>query len=96
VQGAYLIADRSTGKLYVGKADGSQRILGRWKQYAETGHGGNVALREALGVDPERVQHFTGSLLRAFGSNTTPDEVDRAESNFKVTLLTRKYGFNRN
>jgi len=96
VQGIYLIADRSTGKLYVGKADGSQRILGRWKQYADTGHGGNVALREALGVDPERAQHFTWSLLRVFGSNTTPDEVDRAESHFKETLLTRKYGFNRN
>lgn len=29
VQGIYLIADTSTGKLYVGKADGSERILGR-------------------------------------------------------------------
>lgn len=96
VQGIYLIADRSTGKLYVGKADGSQRILGRWKQYAETGHGGNVALREALGVDPERAQHFIWSLLRVFGSNTTPDEVDRAEAHFKRTLLTKRYGYNRN
>ncbi|BDZ61113.1 hypothetical protein Lsed01_02493 [Demequina sediminis] len=96
VQGIYLIADRSTGKLYVGKADGSQRILGRWRQYADSGHGGNVALRDALGVDPERAQHFTWSLLRVFGSNTTPDEVDAAESHFKETLLTRKYGFNRN
>ncbi|WP_291382645.1 GIY-YIG nuclease family protein [Demequina sp.] len=96
VQGIYLIVDRSTGKLYVGKADGAQRILGRWKQYAETAHGGNVALREALGIDPERAQHFTWSLLRVFGSNTTPDEVDRAESHFKETLQTRKFGYNLN
>lgn len=30
VQGIYLIADSSNGKQYVGKADGGERILGRW------------------------------------------------------------------
>jgi excinuclease UvrABC nuclease subunit len=47
VQGVYLIADSSTGQLYVGKAE---RILGRWNAYAyayaRDGHGGNVALKE--------------------------------------------------
>ena len=46
IQGVYAVADRSTGKLYVGKADGGERILGRWRSYAAEGHGGNVALRE--------------------------------------------------
>lgn len=96
VQGIYLIADRTTGKLYVGKADGAQRILGRWRQYAETGHGGNVALREALGEGATRAQDFTWSLLRVFGSNTTPDMVDEAERHFKETLLTKKFGYNLN
>ena len=41
VQGVYLIADSSTGHLYVGKADGPERILGRWTAYARDGHGGN-------------------------------------------------------
>jgi hypothetical protein len=43
VQGIYLIADTTTGKLYVGKADGAERFLGRWGEYARNGHGGNVA-----------------------------------------------------
>lgn len=30
VQGIYLITDTSNGKHYVGKADGAERILGRW------------------------------------------------------------------
>jgi hypothetical protein len=45
VQGIYLITDKITGKHYVGKADGGERILGRWMTYARDGHGGNVALR---------------------------------------------------
>lgn len=44
VQGIYLIADSSTGRLYVGKADGQERIFGRWTAYAQDGHGGNVAM----------------------------------------------------
>jgi hypothetical protein len=54
-----------------------------------------IKLRGDL-FDPERAQHFTWSLLRVFGSNTTPDEVDRAESHFKETLQTRKFGYNLN
>ena len=38
VQGICLIADTATGKLYVGKADGGERILGRWTTYARDGH----------------------------------------------------------
>lgn len=48
VQGIYLITDSSNGKQYVGKADGAERILGRWTTYARDGHGGNVALRELV------------------------------------------------
>ena len=96
VQGIYLIADRRKGKLYVGKADGAERILGRWRTYAQTGHGGNVALKSALGVDPEHAEHFAWSILRVFGTNATPDEVDAAEAHFKRTLLSREFGYNRN
>jgi hypothetical protein len=44
VQDIYLITDSSIGKNHVGKADGNERILGRWKNYASDGHGGNRAL----------------------------------------------------
>lgn len=96
VQGIYLIADRSTGKLYVGKADGSDRILGRWIAYARDGHGGNVAMRELLGLDPTQPSRYLFSLLRVFGPHVPQSEVDSAETYFKEALLTRRHGLNRN
>jgi hypothetical protein len=62
VQGIYLIADTSTGQLYVGKADGSERILGRWTTYARDWHGGNAALRDLAGLDPTHAKHFVFSI----------------------------------
>lgn len=104
VQGIYLITDSSTGRQYVGKADGGERILGRWMQYARDGHGGNVALRElaaaasrhggSVGIDHAR--HFVFSILRVFGPSTSSSEVDAAESHYKNALMTREFGLNRN
>lgn len=96
VQGIYLIADTSTGHLYVGKADGGDRILGRWTQYAHDGHGGNKALRELAGKDAEHRRHFQFSLLRVFGPSTPTAEIDAAETHWKRALLTRDFGLNRN
>ncbi len=96
VQGTYLIADTSTGQLYVGKADGSERILGRWTAYARDGHGGNIALRYLAGLDPSHARHFQFSILRVFGPSVPAAEVDESESHFKRALLTRQHGLNRN
>jgi hypothetical protein len=96
VQGIYLIADTSTGQLYVGKADGGERILGRWTAYARDGHGGNIALRELAGLDPTHARHFQFSILRVFGPSVPTAEVDAAEAHFKRALLTRQHGLNRN
>lgn len=96
VQGIYLIADTSTGQLYVGKADGVERVLGRWSQYARDGHGGNLALRQLAGLDPTHARHFRFSLLRVFGPSVPAAEVDEAESHFKRALLSREHGLNRN
>lgn len=96
VQGIYLIADTSTGQLYVGKADGGERILGRWSAYARDGHGGNLALRDLAGLDSTHARHFQFSLLRVFGPSVPMVEVDEAESHFKRALLTRQHGLNRN
>lgn len=95
VQGIYLITDTLDGKLYVGKADGSDRILGRWGQYAKDAHGGNVALKE-LAVDPDHREHLQFSILRVFGPSVPATEVDAAESHFKRAMLTREFGLNRN
>ncbi len=103
VQGIYLITDSSNGKQYVGKADGTERILGRWRTYASDGHGGNRALREiaqdsigAGGAKTEHARHFVFSLLRVFGPSTSSSEVDAAESHYKKALMTREFGLNRN
>ncbi|WP_432245734.1 GIY-YIG nuclease family protein [Arthrobacter sp. G.S.26] len=105
VQGIYLITDSSNGKQYVGKADGAERILGRWTTYARDGHGGNIALRElALISAPgettrtktDHARHFIFSLLRVFGPSAPSFEVNTAESHYKAALMTRKFGFNGN
>ncbi|WP_417218140.1 GIY-YIG nuclease family protein [Arthrobacter sp.] len=96
VQGIYLIADRKTGHLYVGKADGAERFLGRWSTYAKTGHGGNVALRELADVDISHREHFQFSILQVFDPTAPMAKVDAAESHFKKVLLTRDFGLNRN
>jgi hypothetical protein len=94
VQGIYVISDASNGKLYVGQADGHERILGRWRDYAATGHGGNKRLVDALAADPGQVNHWTWSILRAFGSSEPPDAVDKAEQHFIRVLRTREFGYN--
>jgi len=96
VQGVYLVADTSSGELYVGKADGAERLLGRWSAYARDGHGGNVALRELAEVDVTHRRHFVFSILRVFGPTAPTAEVDAAEAHYKRALLTRQYGLNRN
>lgn len=103
VQGIYLITDSTNGKQYVGKADGGERLLGRWSTYAKDGHGGNVALRElafeSVGGDvvkTDHARHFVFSILRVFGPSTPASEVNAAESHFKESLLTREFGLNRN
>ncbi len=96
VQGIYLIADTATGKLYVGKADGGERIWSRWTTYARDGHGGNVEMRELVGRDPNQPGRYLLSILRVFGPQVPQSEVDAAEAHFKSALLSRKHGLNRN
>jgi hypothetical protein len=96
VQGSYLIADTKSGQLYVGKADGAERFLGRWNAYAKNGHGGNVALRELDGVDLAHRHHFQFSILQVFSPSAPASQVDAAEVHFKTALLTRRFGLNRN
>ncbi|MED5811525.1 GIY-YIG nuclease family protein [Mycolicibacterium sp. 050232] len=103
VQGIYLITDASNGKQYVGKASGAEQILQRWRSYAQDGHGGNRALRElakisteAGGAKTDHARHFVFSILRVFGPSTSSSVVDKAELHYKMALLTREHGLNRN
>ena len=63
VAGVYLIVDTVTGLQYVGSAYGEEGILGRWKSYVKTKHGGNKILVELLEKDPNRYQKFQSSIL---------------------------------
>lgn len=81
--GIYYIFDVSDGKGYVGKASGSQNLLGRWLNYADSGDGGNVKLR---GRDPE---NFRFSILELIPGDMEKETVEWREQNWMLRLRTR-------
>jgi hypothetical protein len=90
-RGIYYIFDTSDGKGYVGSAYGSENLLGRWRKYASSGHGGNRLLRKR---DP---RHFQFTILERVSPDMEGDEVIRLESTWKERLHTRQpYGLNDN
>ncbi|QDU44535.1 hypothetical protein Mal52_30180 [Symmachiella dynata] len=89
-RGVYYIFDESDGKGYVGSAYGSENILGRWLNYAATGHGGNKLLRQ------RDCTFFQFSILQRVSPDSEANEVIRLESSWKERLHTREYGLNVN
>ncbi|MCK1498658.1 GIY-YIG nuclease family protein [Bradyrhizobium sp. 188] len=90
-RGIYYIFDTSAGKGYVGSAYGTANLLGRWRNYAASGHGGNRLLRQR---DP---QHFRFTVLELVSPNMEADEVIRLEGTWKERLHTRQpHGLNDN
>ena len=47
-KGIYLLTCPKTKEQYVGSATGEVGFWGRWREYEQTGHGGNIALKPAL------------------------------------------------
>ena len=82
-RGVYLIHDRSDGKAYVGSAYGEENLLGRWRNHAPTGHGGNKLLRRR---DPA---NFRFSILERVSPDAAPADVVRLEASWKERLHTR-------
>ena len=90
-RGIYYIFDQSDGKAYIGSAYGSENLLGRWRGYSSSGHGGNKLLK---GRDPK---NFVYSILQIVSHDADPDDVIRLESTWKERLHTRgKFGLNEN
>jgi hypothetical protein len=89
-RGIYYIFDVGIGKGYVGSASGEENILGRWLNYAATGHGGNKKLRER---DPS---NFLFTILQRTSPDMDRDQVCELETNWKERLHTREYGLNEN
>jgi hypothetical protein len=90
-RGIYHIFDTSDGKGYVGSAYGSDNILGRWRNYSASGHGGNRLLRQR---DP---QNFRFTILERVSPDMKAGEIIQLESSWKERLHTRQpYGLNDN
>ena len=96
VAGVYLIVDVKTGKQYVGSAYGGKGILGRWSNYANTGHGGNMMLCKLLSKNPGYAHNFQFSILQALDKSITKGEIIDRERFWKVKLGTRAFGLTLN
>jgi hypothetical protein len=90
-RGVYYIFDKSDGKAYVGSACGKDNILGRWRNYAANGHGGNVLLRRR---DP---RNFQFSVLQLVSQDMEREQVNALECTWKKRLHTQApQGLNEN
>jgi hypothetical protein len=93
-KGVYLLSDKSNGKMYVGAAYGEDMILGRWRSYVATGHGGNVGLKK---LSFEHIkQNFKYAILEIFKSTTDDQIVIERERWWKEVLQSRQFGYNEN
>ena len=89
-QGVYLLTCPRTREQYVGSATGADGFLGRWREYARTGHGGNIALKSR---DPSDYQV---SILEVAGSASTLLDILQMEQRWKAKLQSIEMGLNRN
>lgn len=89
-RGIYFIHDAGRKAGYVGSASGDENILGRWRDYAQTGHGGNRELRAS------RVHDLRFSILQRTSPDLDPQQVVALEASWKARLHTRDYGLNAN
>lgn len=99
VAGVYLISDRTPGEhqLYVGSATGAGGLWDRWTAYSQSGHGGNVRLRELKGRRGDGfAANFRFSILEIADKHTGAEEMMRKEIHWKRRLLTRDSGLNGN
>lgn len=93
-KGVYLITDTSNGKMYVGSAYGENMILGRWKAYKDTCHGGNIGLKN---LPKEHIKkHFRYSILDIFKSTIDDKVIISRENWWKNILQSRRFGYNEN
>jgi hypothetical protein len=86
----YLLTCPKTKEQYVGSAMGDDGFWGRWQDYVQTGHGGNVALKSR---DPSDYQV---SILEVAGTSATHDEIGAMEGRWQRKLQSKDMGLNRN
>ena len=96
VAGVYLVLDTLTGRQYIGSAYGDGGIIGRWLNYARTGHGGNDQLKALLSERPNARGDLQFSVLQTLPLSLTAREVIAYEGLHKQKLGTRTHGLNSN
>jgi hypothetical protein len=89
-RGIYFILDKGNGNGYAGAAYGKDNLLGRWRGYAHTGHGGNKKLRK------RNPANFLFSILQIVAHDMAPEQVQGLEASWKDRLRTRDFGLNDN
>lgn len=89
-RGVYLLTCPKTKEHYVGSATGSEAFWQRWKQYALTGHGGNVALKS------RDLSDYQVTILEVASSAASTADVLEMERCWMEKLQSREMGFNRN
>lgn len=94
----YAISDSKTGKLYIGSTYSKEHgIWGRWKEYANTGHGGNAELIKLLSKDPNYAkENFTWSILQTLPLGISENEAVRIETLWKNKLGREVCKLNKN
>jgi len=89
-RGVYLLTCPKTKEQYVGSATGDEGFWGRWQDYIQTGHGGNVGLKSREPSD------YQVSILEVAGSSATKDEIISMEGHWQKKLQSREMGLNKN
>ncbi len=89
-RGIYFIYDSERRSGYVGSAAGEENILGRWQDYANTGHGGNRGLRASS------FANLRFSILERTSPDLDVSAVVALEASWKARLHTRDFGLNHN
>ena len=90
VTGIYVFVNPSTGKQYVGSAQGLGGFWARWEEYVSSGHGGNRRMKDIPKSD------YQISILEVASSSADPEVLFKLESRWKEKLLSRKFGLNAN
>ena len=98
VNGIYLICDVGRNKQYIGSTYNQEGILGRWKNYIDSHHGGDKELMAHLKEYPDAYKDFQFTILRILPKTVTDKEATMIESLYKRKLNTRnlEYGMNLN
>ncbi|MBR4837139.1 MAG: GIY-YIG nuclease family protein [Bacteroidales bacterium] len=84
----YAIVEKETGNTYIGVTYNNDGIWGRWKDYAETGHGGDVELKKYI-KKIEDAHRFQWTILETLPKGVSNVTAIARENLYKEKLCSR-------